>query len=88
MSKRKFRFGAAIVALSLTMVACDDTSPTDGPFGPSPGAADGALVYEQVEFLGNPLVIGYLNRVSDLLFIAARYVEQAGEQPDPIEKGS
>jgi cob(I)alamin adenosyltransferase len=35
----------------------------------------------------NPLAVKYLNRLSDLLFVAARHVNRLAEIPDVIWEG-
>jgi hypothetical protein len=49
--------GSALVALALAM-GCTSDSPTSAPIDPSMSSAgaESNVVYEQVEFLGNPLV--------------------------------
>lgn len=42
-----------------------------------------AVTLQRLGVLGNPLVLAYLNRASDVLFIAARYVEQVSDQSEP-----
>jgi hypothetical protein len=56
MSNRKTQIGAVVLALSLAMAACDDAERPDSPLAPSAVAGASTPVYEQVEFLGNPLV--------------------------------
>ena len=53
------RWAAALLAgLALAAAACDDASSTEplAPDAPSLAAANDGRVYDQVEFLGNPLV--------------------------------
>ena len=42
-----------------------------------------AVTLQRLGVLGNPLVLTYLNRASDVLFIAARYVEQTNAPSAP-----
>ena len=50
------RTALAAAAVVLSAVACSDSSPTDGATGPSLSKGGGGRVYDQIEFLGNPLV--------------------------------
>lgn len=60
MWKNSTRAGLAVLALALTVVACNDDQNSQGVLGPSLSAAgtNGApsMTYDQIEFLGNPLV--------------------------------
>ena len=56
MIRKHTRAGLAALALALAAVACSDDPQARDLTSPSGAEADAQLVYQQVEFLGNPLV--------------------------------
>jgi hypothetical protein len=56
MIRKHTRAGIAVLALALAAVACGDDPQSRDLTSPNGAEADAQLVYEQVEFLGNPLV--------------------------------